>query len=412
VKSDFCAKMSRIKLTCRWILHDDHNHHHHHHHYNCYYFSLVICTLLASSHFVNCQSYNQQFFRVRPQPNVEVVEGGDAILYCTVGNQAGAVQWSHNGIVLGYNRSIPGYPRYKMIGNGNDGVHNLKIESVKIDDTGEFQCQVGPAHNNRAIRANTKLSVIVRPTSIDIVGHSNGSSVEIRQGETLNLECVVSGGKPAAKIKWFRKHVELRSESTKIEDTSESDNSDTETNVHQFSVSKSTISLTPHAEDNGISYSCEGQHPALSTPLRHTITLSVLFPPGPPQITGYMEGETVRMRDTLTLTCISHGGNPLAQLVWLKNGEQIDFSYTTTSGKESRNSLTFTVTESDNNAIYRCEARTSSQLISPTPMNAMVKLTVLFPPERLSITGPKEAKAGDTITMTCTTARSNPPAGT
>jgi hypothetical protein len=45
----------------------------------------------------------------------------------------------------------------------------------------------------------------VRPQSISIIGHSNGSHFESRVDQEINLECVVSGGKPAAHIKWFRR---------------------------------------------------------------------------------------------------------------------------------------------------------------------------------------------------------------
>ena len=62
---------------------------------------------------------------------------------------------------------------------------------------------------------------------------------------------------------------------------------------------------------------------------------SVSDPPGTPEITGYQEGETIRLGQTVSLACTSHGGNPLPDVVWYKNGVAIDSSYTT-SGRESR----------------------------------------------------------------------------
>lgn len=58
----------------------------------------------------------------------------------------------------------------------------------------------------------------VPPNSIEIVAPSlngkgqvkNASHVEIKEGRSVTIECLVIGGKPAAQIKWFRKNNELR----------------------------------------------------------------------------------------------------------------------------------------------------------------------------------------------------------
>ena len=66
-------------------------------------------------------------------------------------------------------------------------------------------------------------------------------------------------------------------------------------------------------------------------------------PPGPPEIQGYMEGETIRLGQTVTLICVSHGGNPLAEIVWFKNDVGVDFSYTT-SGRDGAKSSSIKTT--------------------------------------------------------------------
>ncbi|XP_042902394.1 nephrin isoform X3 [Parasteatoda tepidariorum] len=354
------------------------------------------CFLVIAIDIIGIKAGQQQYFRVKPQ-NTDVVQGQTVELQCRIGNQAGSVQWSKDGFVLGFDRMIPGYPRYMMEGSGEDGVHDLRIENAQLEDDGEFQCQVGPHGENKAIRVDVKLTVLTPPSSIAISQHPNGSIVEILEGVTLTLKCMVAGGKPAAGIKWFRKNVELRPDNVLY---------NTEKIDEHKETAISTITLTPTPDDNGALYSCEAVHKALSSPMASFIELSVLFPPGPPEIEGYQEGETVRMGDTLTLACVSRGGNPLAKLVWFRNDQQVDLTYTTT-GRESTNTLTFPVESNDNNAIYRCEATNS---ISPKPMIAMVKLTVQFNPSKVTIIGPKEAQEGDAVTMTCTTDRSNPPA--
>ena len=42
----------------------------------------------------------QQYFRVRPQ-DIEVAEGGTAVIACEVGNREGRVQWTRDGLTLG-----------------------------------------------------------------------------------------------------------------------------------------------------------------------------------------------------------------------------------------------------------------------------------------------------------------------
>ncbi|XP_067138324.1 nephrin-like isoform X3 [Centruroides vittatus] len=358
----------------------------------------VRITLILASATVCFKSVfgDQQFFRTKPQ-NTNVIEDHTLILPCEVENQAGAVQWSKDGFVLGFDRSIPGYPRYQMIGNPQDGVHNLQIENAQLDDDGEYQCQVGPAANNKAIRADAHVTVLLPPKTITVTQHPNGSTVEVRESETLTFTCVVGGGKPAAEIKWYRKNVELRPDNVEVSVEDADDH-------RQNAIS--TMTLYPNPDDNGAVYTCEAVHQALSVPLRTSVELSVLFPPGPPEIEGYQEGETIRMGDTLTLSCTSRGGNPLAQLIWYKNEEQVDFSYTT-NGRESTNTITILVDASDNNALYKCEA---FNVVSPKPMTATAKLTVQFAPAKVTISGSKEAKAADNVTMMCITDPSNPPA--
>lgn len=91
---------------------------------------------------VSAQIAHHQYFKISPQSEVNVIEGSTVVLQCVVGNQRGPVQWAKDGFVLGYDRNIPGYPRYSMIGDASLGVHNLRIIDAKSDDNGEFQCQV------------------------------------------------------------------------------------------------------------------------------------------------------------------------------------------------------------------------------------------------------------------------------
>lgn len=64
--------------------------------------------------------------------------------------------------ITGFSAVIPGFPRYSVLGDRQQGVYNLKVSNASLEDDAEFQCQVGPAKFNSAIRANAKLTVICK----------------------------------------------------------------------------------------------------------------------------------------------------------------------------------------------------------------------------------------------------------
>jgi hypothetical protein len=153
---------------------------------------------------------------------------------------------------------------------------------------------------------------------------------------------------------------------------------------HQSQV-RSVIRLHPSASDNGMLYTCVAQHPALAnvtsasfasdrpTPassarsssrrlLFAQTRLNVLFPPERPTITGQpASGMPLKAGTSINLVCQSAGGNPQPQLIWMRNGQQVDSSYETTNGLEVVNSYSFVVTPTDHNALFKCVARPSTK---------------------------------------------------
>ncbi|XP_065366924.1 nephrin isoform X1 [Calliphora vicina] len=411
--SNICQHCHRLYQEKHYQQHNEHHHqhrqhhqHHHHHRYrqsavhwikNLHFVWFVITSLLAA-HLPGYCCGQQQKFRVTPH-DLQVLEGAEAMLRCEVTNLAGAVQWTKDGFALGFSAVIPGFPRYSVLGDRKQGAYNLRISNASINDDAEYQCQVGPARLNSAIRANAKLTVISPPSSIEIKGYTNNAKVEVRENQDLTLKCIVSNSKPASQIVWYRGNVEYKPENRndKVE----------ETTPKRFTTT-SSLKLKPTADDDYTEYTCQAKHKALAPdmPMRSTVQLSVLYPPGPPYIEGYTQGETLRRGQTVELMCRSRGGNPPAQLIWYKNGSQIRMAYRT-SGRLSENIYTFTAEASDNKARFRCEA---SNVMSQTPLKAEVDLTVLFAPTHVSISGSTEARVGDVVPLTCTTAASNPPA--
>lgn len=362
---------------------------------------IVICCVLVCA-----VGFQQQYFRVVPR-SLRVQEGSEAVLECAVANLAGQVQWAKDGFALGFSSVIPGYPRYTMFGDRRHGIYNLRIVNATLADDAEYQCQVGPAQMHKVIRANASLTVISPPNAVEITNHPPGSKLEVKEGEDVSLECLVKNAKPAAKIVWFRGNVELKGDKVSKEEIKEVENINGNPKMMRYTTI-SRVNFKATADDDYADFTCEARHEALQrdNPMRSTVQLSVLYPPGAPYIEGYAEGETVRRGQNLELVCRSRGGNPPAQLIWYKNGEQIRMAYRT-SGRMSENVYSFKADASDNKARYTCEAK--NIMISNT-LKAEIDLTVLFAPSHVTISGPSEARVGDPVPLTCTTAPSNPAA--
>ncbi|XP_035786557.1 nephrin-like isoform X4 [Anopheles albimanus] len=356
----------------------------------------LLTVLLTVFPVLQCMA--QQKFRIVPR-DLQVLEGTEALLRCEIYNLVGAVQWTKDGFALGFSHTIPGYPRYSVLADRNQGIYNLRISNASIEDDAEYQCQVGPAKFNSAIRANARLTVISPPSSIEIQGYSRNAKVEVREGQDLSLTCVVANAKPVAQIVWYRGKTEFKSDTI--------ENKVTETEGKRYTVT-SQLRIKPGSEDDYMEYTCQAKHKALQPdrPMQTKVQLSVLYPPGEPQIVGFAPGEVLRRGQKVELICRSRGGNPPAQLIWYKNDVQVQMAYRTTD-RLSENTYTFVAEESDNKARLRCEA---NNVMIQAPLKKEIALSVLFAPTHVTISGASEARNGDVVSLQCQTAPSNPPA--
>ncbi|XP_037715828.1 nephrin isoform X2 [Drosophila subpulchrella] len=338
-----------------------------------------------------------QKFRLTPH-DLQILEGTDTLLRCEVSNRAGKVQWTKDGFALGFSAVIPGFPRYSVLVDAKQNAYNLQIKNATLEDDAEYQCQVGPAAGNPAIRANAKLSIVAAPSSIVIEGYARNARVEVEERQNLTLHCIAENANPAAEIVWFQGEVPVATAPIV---------SVNQTAPKRFTTS-STLHLQPRAEDDYKEFSCEARHKALppDVPMRAQVQLSVLYPPGAPFFEGYRQGESLHRGQEVQIACRSRGGNPPAQLTWYRNGVAIS-SPQRTSGRLSENVYKFTAAAEDNGANLVCEAK---NLLATTPLRAELNLTVLYAPKDVYLSGANQAKVGDSVQLSCVTAPSNPQA--
>ncbi|XP_022662859.1 nephrin-like isoform X2 [Varroa destructor] len=390
--------------------------------------SSQISDLSVSSQSHQSQS-TQQYFVVRPR-DIKTAQGENVLLECQVGNRRGLVQWSKDGFLLGYQTSIPGFPGHSMDIDEARGVYNLVIRNVQMADEGVYQCQVGPASNGvTPIRAEANLHVILPPVRLDING-SRGPEVvfAVRANTRVVLTCTAKKARPAARIRWFRKSVELVPEAARTLTIEE-----TERRV----TTVSSITLWPSQSVLNDQYTCEALHPALqpngsgsgntNTAGKHmkiTALVRVMTAPNSTRIEGYIEGTPVREGDVLNLVCRSRGGNPPPNLLWLRDGISLPpeiITQRTKGNRISESTLDLELRATDHGAEIQCrpELSVSGQSSSPqvssvgspyngTGLEASVRLTVYFAPRKVLISGTSEVRRGSEANLHCAASPSNP----
>ncbi|XP_076137439.1 nephrin [Alosa pseudoharengus] len=148
----------------------------------------------------------QQAFLTQPR-NVTVQAGAKAQLNCHVLRATGLVQWVKDGLLLGPQRNLPGFPRYSIFGDERRGEYHLLIEDVALEDDAPYECQVGQSESSPAIISQTAwLNVQVPPLKLQIELESSETWVA---GKEYSVKCMATDAKPAAEITLFKDGIQL-----------------------------------------------------------------------------------------------------------------------------------------------------------------------------------------------------------
>lgn len=114
---------------------------------------------------------------------------------------------SVRNVYLGYERDLPAFPTWSIVGNESLGEFNFFIESLKIQDEGIFACEVSPFNNAPSLKHVAHVRTLVEPKFVQILDQYNTRSkdqITIRFDEPqYQIFCRVEQSRPAAHIKWF-----------------------------------------------------------------------------------------------------------------------------------------------------------------------------------------------------------------
>ncbi|XP_053501830.1 kin of IRRE-like protein 3 [Ictalurus furcatus] len=239
------------------------------------------------------------------QPHdVVVVAGQPVTLPCAITGYHGMVLWVKDGLALGVNRDMSGYPRYDVVGDHSKGEYHLLIQRTELADDGSFECQGIQA----GIRSRpARLTVLVPPEDPVIIG---APVVSLRAGDPLNLTCHADNAKPAASIIWIRNGEVLNGamySKTLLRDGHR------ESTVSTLYVSASNI-------ESGQRITCRASNKAAPNGKEATVTIDIQHLPlvnlsAEPQ--PILEGNPVRFH------CSAKANPPVTQYRWAKGGTVI-----------------------------------------------------------------------------------------
>ncbi|XP_008826276.1 nephrin isoform X1 [Nannospalax galili] len=329
--------------------------------------------------------------------NLTAIEGATVELQCGVSAPGSMVQWAKDGLLLGPNPRIPGFPRYHLEGDPVKGEFHLHIEACDLSDDAEYECQVGRSEMGpELVSPRVILSILVPPKVLQLIPEA-GSTVTWVAGQEYVITCVSGDAKPAPDITFIQSGKTVSDVSTNVNEGSQ----------EKLFIMEATATVTPQSSDNGQLLVCEGSSPALDSPIKASVTMNILFPPGPPVISwpGLEEGH-VRAGQNLELPCTALGGNPPATLQWLKNGEPVAIAWGTEHAQAVAHSvLVMTVRPEDHGARLSCESYNS---VSAETQKRNIILEVTFPPSAITILGSTSQSENKNVTLCCVTKSSRP----
>uniref|UniRef100_A0A8P4K7S3 Ig-like domain-containing protein n=3 Tax=Dicentrarchus labrax TaxID=13489 RepID=A0A8P4K7S3_DICLA len=230
--------------------------------------------------------------------------GQPVTLPCSIPGYHGMVLWLRDGMALGVNRDLSGYPRYDIVGDHSKGEYYLLIQRTEIQDDAFFECQAIQA----AIRSRpARLTVLVPPDDPVIVG---APVVSLRAADHLNLTCHADNAKPAAAIIWIRNGLVL----------SGAMYSKTLLRDGKRESTVSTLYLSPSDIESGQQITCRASNKAVPNGKDATVTIDIQHLP---IVNLTMEPQPALEGNLVRFHCAAKANPPIIYYRWAKGGNVI-----------------------------------------------------------------------------------------
>nr|XP_037870617.1 Down syndrome cell adhesion molecule-like protein Dscam2 isoform X30 [Bombyx mori] len=270
--------------------------------------------------------------------------------------------------------------------DGKDMKHHdasLRIESVKKEDKGMYQCSIRNDQESASASAELKLGGRFEPPQIR---HSFGEQT-FRSGPSLRLKCVASGN-PTPDIAWLLDGEKL--------------SSGERLQIGQFVTAdgnvESHLNISSVQTNDGGLYTCFASSKVGST--SHSARVNIYGLP----FVRPMKKRPVVAGDTLIVHC-PVAGYPIDSIVWERDGRVLPINR---KQKVFPNGTLVieNVERMSDEATYTCVAKNSQGYTA----RETLELQVMVPPQILPFEfGEEPANAGDTATLTCSVSKGDQP---
>ncbi|KAF3839897.1 hypothetical protein F7725_018614 [Dissostichus mawsoni] len=378
-------------------------------------------------------THAQQAFRTEPR-NLTVRMGATAVLRCEVLRASGTVQWVKDGLLLGPQRSLPGFERYSMIGNPKRGQHHLQIEKTLLEDEASYECQAGRSDSSQAIISSTAWIFMLIPPSKPYL--MVDMATPWVAGSKYTVTCIAPDAKPMADITLYKDGVEL----TGAQSFTMSGSKDKLLNTH------AEVTVTAVSSDNGRQLACHAQNPALFRPVETTMTMkneevlsttweedvvaqksssilflktrptdnqAVLCCESPAEVILLGSFTAIEGQD-INMGCYATSSNPPVQIRWWLGYKELNTSGEAmeegdNGGMTTMSNMTHRVSREDDGLKLTCEAFNKGTHFSKTQFDI---LNVYYPPQNVWLDTPPVSplRSGTTVRLVCFSTGGNPTA--
>ncbi|XP_050295636.1 nephrin-like [Anthonomus grandis grandis] len=244
----------------------------------------------------------------------------------------------------------------------------LSISPLMTSDEGVYHCRVDFERSPTKI-THVNLTVVVPPTSVQLSDSMGPVKKDVTEayaeGASLTLVCTATGGKPLAKVSWWRNQTLLTDETQYLVDRAKS---------------QSTLRIEKLTRSHLLAvYSCEANNSKRQPPLVVRVAIDMYLRPLEVNLIGNSQQFSAGKK--YNITCETKGSRPPATITWWKDGRPIKGGNAVVSndGNVTTSVLEFVPDWSDHGLTLSCKA--SNQRIPFSEIQRIWMLKVLYPPK-------------------------------